>query len=437
MKPDLCNPPYGAAALPIAVKPPKLTFVTFLCTLNLALIAFGYAFASSLLQPLGYNIEQSQLISIPFRIFALAVSVICAAIALLRGTQRPKISAFLAIFFICISLGIFRILFDLLYDVSGYAQREFLRVCGFLATSFFAALSVFLTHKLIRYDVALVMMLLMGTFVIGLLPLGLVTPNIVWDQYDSMVRTSSSAALFSIAYGFVGTLTSLLALFVLSNKKYGILSKILSIVVILLGIEALFSSGSRSPLFALFVVLVVYAATLVRDYMLVILGIVFMGIIAYLLRMEITNIVSQFAPLLGSRLESMFLDYGFSGRDILAVEGMRAAIDNPILGVSTINTSLGLSPLIGYHSAIVDSFANYGFIAGSLFVALLIYLVYISISILIYRKRVPNYWVAMILLGYLALAIPASGLFVTNPSFAAFSVLGIIFYDEYVKPLKN
>lgn len=410
----------------------RMGFMPFLCTLNLALILVGYPLAASLLKPLGYTSEQSQIITVPYRGFALILSVLCFAYGLYRE-RTPQMSNALIVFFFCMGLGITRIFFDMFSDETGYASTESLRVWGFVVSTLFASLSVYTTYKLIRYDIGIVAVLLICIYVTILAPLGIgeTSEDLILDIAN--MRASGSSALYSIAYGFIGALGIILSVYVFFSDKYSIFFKLFTTIIIYLGAKALLASGSRSPLFDLFVVSSLYIITTFRQFAVVVILISCTTILAYFMRLQIVNIISEFSPVLGNRLTAMFLDGDYSGRDILVAEGIDKITQNPLLGVSTIDPKLGLNPLCGFHTSVIDSFAYFGLVGGTIFLLFLIYLCYISFVMMTRRRMVPNFWVVLVLLAYLTNAFFASGLFFVNPPFAAFSVLGILFYNDYIK----
>ena len=394
----------------------KMGMSEFIPTLNFACTIAGYPFAASLLVPLGYSAEYSQLVTVPYRAFALFLSLLCVLIGVFGARGYPKLTRIMYIFLFCFLLGILRVSVDL-FATPGYEETS--RVFGFLASSFFSAVSVFMSYRYIRFDASVAFILLMCAFVLSLRPLGVgfSTADLIIDIQG--LRAEGSAALYSIAYGFVGVVAAILVCYVVLSGSFSFVFKAFALVLIPLALHAIFSSGSRSPLFSLAIAFVVYFSTASRNYIVIFVISFSLMLLVYILRDSILSALSSVAPLLASRTEAMILDGFLSGRDLLAMDGLKEAISHPIFGSSTLNQKTGVTPIIGYHSAIIDALAYYGFFGGTLVIVFLAAVGYQAFVVLRNRIFFRNYYIAFLFCAYYVFALSSSGLFHVNPTLAS------------------
>ncbi|MBO6101757.1 MAG: hypothetical protein J6P03_00700 [Opitutales bacterium] len=395
----------------------------------------GYPFAASLLVPLGYSAFQSQTVTVPYRIIALAVAAACVLIGFHKKGAPPRKPKMVIFYFFCFAMCIMRVFLDFLTDQTGYAQIENIRVWGLIVSSLFSALSVYFTFKFINFRSALFISICMATFVMTVNKFGFnqTSADLLIDFTN--IRQTGSDALFSIAYSMVGVVSAIICLYVLFSKDYNIIYKAAAIPVLLVSLGVMASAGSRGPVLALALALVFWFASGIKNKA-VFFFFAFCGFISiYLLRYQIVDLLVEYVPLLGNRFDAMLYANFYSGRDILIYDGLQQCFYNPILGSSTINPETGVTTTIGYHTALVDALAYFGIIGGSLIIALIFYMLYIAVNMVSKKNIIPDFWIVMILLATLIFKIIASGLFHVDPAFSALIVLGICFYSEfYPKP---
>ena len=179
-------------------------------------------------------------------------------------------------------------------------------------------------------------------------------------------------------------------------------------------------------------VLVLYIASFFRFYILVFLVLGIGGVISYFIRFQIVGILKDIAPLLGSRLESMFLDKYISGRDVLVELGIDVANKSPIVGSTILQN--GRTLLCGYHSAFIDAIAYLGYIAGGMIILLYVCIGLKSFNLLLNRNCIYNkYWIILLFFVYYFYSVFAGTLYYCKESLAAIMVLAIVMSAEFSK----
>jgi len=412
-----------------------MRFHEWIATLNLVLILVGYPFAASLLTPLGYNAFQSQLITVPYRLFALFISLICVLVGMQKKAMPSPMPRMVYLFMGCFALCILRLFVDFSNDRTGFAAAEAFRTWGLVVSSFFAALSVLFSFKIIDFRKALFLILILSFWVMIVNKIfnSATTADLILDH--SMERQVGSAALFSIAYSNVGVNAAIICFYVFLSKYYNILYKSLVVPLCCLSFVVMLSTGSRSPVLAFSMTLIFWIASGMRVKFIFYSIAALFAVIFYMLRFTLVDMLVEYVPLLGQRFHAMLYNDFYSGRDLLVADGLQQCISSPILGSSTINVKTGVTSLIGYHTYIVDALAYFGVIGGGLFLFLLGYMFFISISMFSARRIIPNFWINVMLLNVLFFKTIGSGLFHIDQMFSTLIILGICFYSEYYKRL--
>lgn len=414
----------------------RLRLPEWISTINLVLILVGYPVAASFMAVFGLESYLSQSITVPYRAFALFVSGLAIVFGITSARGIPKFSNAMKLFTLCYVLFIIRIFCDLSSDATGYANAMSFRVWGLVASAIFAAYSVYFSYRLIRFDMACLLALFFSIFVLILRPLGISSSVEELFMDMSAQRISGSSALFSIAYSYVGVVAIILSLYVIFTKYYTIPTKIIAMFLILLGLNAMLVSASRSPIVVLGFTLVAYAVTRFRNYLSLIVLSAILMVPIYIFRLALISLLEPIAPLLYARMNAMVLDGFVSGRDELFRLGLESALSSPLLGSTTIKPDDGVDTLIGYHSSIVDAFAYLGFVGGTMVLSLFICCFIYCINILRFRKFIPNYWVALVSFVYLTYSSIAGRSFYAEPLLAAFIVLAIVLNEESLKKMK-
>lgn len=371
---------------------PKINFLSFLCSLNLVLIFAGYQASTVLLIPLGFG-ASSQLVTIPYRIFAFAVTSCVLLINLFSPKiKREDISIPIVLYFICASLFLIRAL--VLSQSAGFFQIEGdpRKTFYFLFYGFLAPLSVFFSFRRIniRFTLILAFFLIFFTSIFTVF-FGVSDVGIFTSATD--IRTGSTA-LFTIAVGYLGVSLYLLGLTISLEKSFNIVLRVIAAFGILFGIYTMLKSGSRSPLIAFVFVTFIFLFINRINLLLGMILLGFAGIFVYVFRFELTTLSGYISPAIEARMNAFLFDGDSSGRLELYAMAWKDFCEHPIFG--TMQYSLP-----GYHSAIMDHFASMGFLFGITMNVICIISLFCAIEIVKLRKQFPySYWLALLSIMY-------------------------------------
>ena len=371
---------------------PKINFSSFLCSLNLVLIFVGYQASTVLLIPLGFG-ANSQLVTIPYRIFAFGIASCVFLLNLFSPkTRREDLSIPLVLYFICAALFFIRALVvsqsPSFFQIEGDPRKTFY----FLCYGFLAPLSVFISFRRINLRLTLIL-----TFFFILITSVL---TVFFGINDIGVFTSAtdiradSTALFTIAVGYLGVSLYLLGLTISLEKNFNIVLRVIAVFGILFGMYTMLKSGSRSPLIAFAFVTFIFLFINRINLLLGIIMLGFAGLLVYIFRFELTTLTGYISPAIEARMNAFLFDGESSGRLELYAMAWKDFCEHPIFG--TMQYSLP-----GYHSAIMDHFASMGFLFGIIMNVICIISLFCAIEIVKLRKQFPySYWLALLSIMY-------------------------------------
>lgn len=410
----------------------KWTWASFFATLNIVLIVVGYPSIASLFTPL--HLDFSQTLSIPYRIFALSVSLISIILGGVGKGKLPKISFGLCLFYVIYALLIVKIIHSQLTFL-GITKENPIRVFGLVSYCFFASLSVIFSYRFIKFEYVSFFILLFSFYILSLIPLGFLELSEELFLDKSNIRMGNSEMLNSISLAYVGCIAIVISIYNILNYRYHIIYKLFSVSLIPIALYTLLKTGSRSPVLVCGLVVFLYISSYVKNYIFTLISSVIMFVLCFFARFSIVNILKKIFPFTAERFEQMFLEKQYSGRDELVNIGLQEAKDNPLLGGS-VEAPLS-SPLNGYHSAVVDALAYLGYIGGTITILFYLYMVFISFRLLINKKSNVFSWVPLVALIYLFYGMLAGRLFCTVEITASFIVLVLIMDNELKKHRYN
>lgn len=375
----------------------KSLFLNYAAITVLVLTLVGYP----LIAPISQVLEiQNQLISIPFRVLVLFLSLFVITKGILLRGRFPS-GPFWMVWWIFWGLYISRIVID------GFLNPEALRLS--LSEYILYAIGMSLLPALalsIKLDDSILKRALIGIIVLGALGAVLNIWLIASQRELSTVSDLTAGRLDSdtlnpISLAHLGVTVLILSAWMLVRMETrGLMKHTLLIICLLIGLVAALAGASRGPLLVLVLVLpmIMYMAfinlhnrNLLR--LSVIIIVCFSGL-AWLL-MNTETIVA-----LGRMQESLFTD---DARMDLYAAGWKLFLNNPILGAGT--EPLGFYP----HNVILESFMLFGVFSGFLFLAIV--LISLVAAVKIFFRHPRNSWISLLYIQYLVGAMLSGALY--------------------------
>ena len=379
----------------------------FFTNLNLIIILVGYPLFTSIFIPLIGNVEgSSQIVTIPFRIFSLGITLIVLALNIKSSIKFP-IALKLFIFFWFLLL--IRMFYDLevrtdyfIFDAD--KQRVWLIaifVCFIPMISLIKSFKSIDFNFCLKYVYASVIIILLISFFYSLK---------VTELDD---RASGNIAFDTISFGQFAVLAVIISIYkFLTDKVSNHLIKIGYLLTAILGIFIALKSGSRGPLVALFGVLIFWYSFKFKNNLKVYLFFGVSILITILSFSLILYIIGLISPLTAFRIKE-----GLSGDDMSVMARQESyawfvnkILESPIVGSQFARFGNGEYP--GYaHNILLDILLGFGILGLLLFLYIIIKALK-NIRVNLINNQ--HYWIGLILLQSFILSL-TSGAYYSNP----------------------
>jgi O-antigen ligase len=351
----------------------------------------GYPFITTLLLPAISDIEGiSQTVTIPYRAFALFVSILVIIYNYKSSIATLPIALKALLFFW--GILIIRLFYDINIRVDvqlSHASTLWISVFGICMP---AIISIIKSYRYINLDKAFkwILILLVIALVISLFSNQAMLMSS--DKID--VRQNANIALNSISYGQLSTSIILLAFYGLSKKRQNLFVKVLLIFIILLSFLSLLRAGSRGPLLALVVTIYFFLFARAKN---IVWGLTIMTILIALTVVfaePILNFMGSYSPVMEGRLKHTIYEGDYSGRDPLFKQAITAFLDSPIWGKQfALFRSNGR--FIYSHNIILDAFMGLGILGGGTMIYFLSVALKKSYNMI--RINDAHFWLGLIL----------------------------------------
>ena len=381
------------------------TLNTFLSTLNFVLMFIGYQLATSLFLPVTSNIEGiSRTVTLPYRAFALLIGL--WVIFLNFKVSVGKVHIALKLFWIYWIALIIRIFYDTELRIDVHVNdttQLWLLIFGMCIIPMYSLMK---THKYINYHKAFIW-IYVGSFITLVLSL-FNNPTLLSSAEEITQRAGGNLAFNSIAFGHLGTTGVIMSLFILSKyEKMSIVTKVLVIGIMLLSFFVMLRAGGRSPIVALFVVLIFWLFARGKN---IVLGTTVSLIALFLIVIfmdQILGLIGYISPVMEFRLRASIYEGDSSGRDPIFETAFQAFLDKPILGKQFAmfdNGDFGYS-----HNLILDSLMGLGIFGG----LAIVYILWIAIKKSYYfvKNKDSNYWISLILIQQIVLSMLSGAIY--------------------------
>ncbi len=413
-----------------STKRKRITFTSFICTLNFVFTILGYPIIVGLMSmfiSISFEAENSRLITIPIRIIFLCFTILAF---FLGKTRNGKLDLPFILFIIFTFLYLIRAFSDLCFFKPSeftYKIDLFQNWMYIVPITLFPLISIYKSWEEIDYTRALDIILIFGTLACISSLINVSSSGQALYGSDAVNRIASSQILNTILLGHIGTSLALCAMFRFINSSKFSIWKILCTLFFFIGIFVMIRSGSRGPLVAFMLIFTIYLSILSRNFMLIIGSLVITNTLVFLLREQIINIIEKISPVLAIRFRNT-IEYGEgSGREYMFVDYFKESLEHPIFGFQL--------DLLGYsHNVFIDAFMMFGFIAGWIVPIILFIGVFRAIYLLI--KKIPVAWIAILYLQFF-IAANLSGCLGGNSGLQACLVLIFLIFAKYnIKKVK-
>ena len=247
-------------------------------------------------------------------------------------------------------------------------------------------------------------------------------------QFDvSNVRYDANSTINTIMYGQTGCALALVSLFGFIHYKKGLV-KILFALTFVVGLLSIAKAGSRSPVVVLALVSIFYMiARLGKVKGLLILSTV-VGLILINIK-AIIGLLSSLGSSLAIRLTSMIQEGETSGRDVIYSNTLSIIQESPIFGsYYLIPKGIGAG---GYpHNYFLEVFMATGIVGGSIFLALVLYSVYQSYSLI--KSRHFSSWIVVLYLQILVYGMFSTGLYTSQDFWILLFYIGSLKTSSFI-----
>lgn len=369
-----------------------------LAFINLFLGILGYPLV--VLIGTSFGIEESQVVTIPFRYTYLFFSLLYIAFNLFYFNNKKYNINFL-LFNIFWALYIIRLIYDVYFrDIEANQFSNSNMVLGFaMGVSFLPALnSQYISLKAIERFYKI----LFPT----LLVISILSIPFAFKSLQENFRAIGGVGLGTISYGHYGASLVIISLFrILKHKIYG---KVLSIAGVIVGFVIMGISASKSPFASLAVVLFFYLLSRLSIKRFITIGIL---LTALLLSFQyyLAFLVEK-----GSGFILRFQRFFESGDELrfqLIKEAMHEFIENPFFGNQFV-LEKGVGAGIYPHNLILESFLALGVLGGILL------LVIIGKALVISYENINKInslsWIVFLFIQYLVFGMMSGGIYNSN-----------------------
>jgi O-antigen ligase len=394
----------------------KDNIINKLSTFYFILFFVGFDFVSSISSIFIPNIaEVSQSVTIPYHAFSLSV-----ALFVLLFNYRNKIEYNLGVLLLFIYLALFTIRFfydfEIRTDVFVESERKMqlrmlyaqLLISTLAISKSYRNIDLYKSFKWIYFCYSII--ILINYFTV---PEFSPYSNDVEYQVSSGVRNT-------IGTGYLAAFYLLLSIFFLKSVDFHKIYKILSLPIMVCAIIILLRAGSRGPLLAVLVGLILLIALQKKNYIIT-LFIGAMLILGFLIfYSEVLDLISKISPIMTNRIQGT-LEGGDTTRIGFFVEGIKGFLDQPFLGNQAMLYRQDGDPTVP-HQVIIEAFMSTGIVGG----VCIIVVIYLVIKNVISNLHiiVTNYWIELILLAYLTRALTAGSILVSDyPIYFAYFLL--------------
>lgn len=401
---------------------------SIISTLNVFLIIAGFQFFTTLLSlflPVGVE-NVSQIVTIPYRAFALGVCILTIALNLKTISHSPVVIKVLFVYWVLI---IFRFLYDMFLRTDLNVQSGLFgnQLIFLILVGFLPVVSVLLSYRSINLSY-LKSWILWG---LGFAAIILFIANPVYQEASE--ERVGFITMKSIGIGHLGLSSLIMCLFVLFRDKHNLLFKILLGAVSLISFLVFLRAGSRGPVLSAIIISLIAVYSLKKHKAISFALVVFLSLIVFLYLDQILDLLGSISPILENRFVNKGVEQ-FAERNYFYDFAINSFLKNPLLGHDFAVYHVDGTFLYA-HNAFLDSLMQLGIIGGILF----LYMVFVSMGRILKTSKTPFFWIGL-LLAQLFAKIMVSSSFYDEPSISVLMILLFLtvpFFERKNEIMKN
>jgi len=364
----------------------------FLSTLNFIFFFIGFQLVTNIFLPSYSDIEGvSRSVSIPYRAFALGLSLLVIVINIHRIPRLWPLSLKVFLFFWVIL--ILRLCYDdfIRTDISlGDTSLIWLYILGICVPAF---LSILVSYNYVDLEKSF-LFIIIASGISLLIPI-FSNQALYFGAVDLRGRQGGSLATSTIAFGHFGATAVILGIYALLYRKINFIYKFSIMLLILLGFFVILVSGSRGPILALVVVFTFWIFAYIRRPSDAVLSVIFLLISTLIFMDYLLNIMGNISPIMESRLRASIYDGDTSNRSTIYGQAMDIFFNNPILGNQLL--IVYSDGRVEYaHNMLVDALMGLGIVGGISMTYFLIQVLKQSYRLI--HQRDSHFWLVLLLI---------------------------------------
>jgi len=401
----------------------------FFSNLNVIVILIGYPLITSIFIPLLGNQDiATRTVTIPFRIFALGITLITLFLNFKSKTRLPLP---LKIFFLFWILFLLRMLYDLEISTEYFIPPQFKQQVWLVAIAICFIPMFSLAKSISKIDFNLVLKYIFVACNIILI-ISLFTAIRDTSEY---VRVEANPALNSIELGQFAITATIISLYrFITGENNSLKNRVIYIIIALLGVYVALRTGSRGPIVGLILVLSFWYSLKEKKISKSFFKFSSLVLIILVFKNYILQLFGSISPIIALRIFA-----AIKGKDnsVLYREEsynwfFNRFLEHPLYGSHFARLQNGFYP--GYaHNIFLDIMLGLGVLGLGLFLYVLIK-AFINVRKHIISKN--NYWVGLIMMQVFFLSL-SSGAFYANPVLNCMFVLTLMLPQKRELKMSN
>jgi O-antigen ligase len=382
------------------------------------MIIIGYTLFTTLFLPVTSDIETPQSITIPFRLLSLFVSILTIW---LNFNKKSKINIFIRIlllFWFMYITKLFTVISLTETTAASFLSNKYQYYMYAIGTVFIPLISIIYSYQNINIKKLFWSIFFSGLIILTLSLVSNIMRGKMINTDISTIRQSGNLALGTISYGHIAITIALLSIYVILFININLYIKILCVPVLCVSLYISFLAGSRSPIVAFIFTLIILLFSRQRNFYKGTLSVIILVLFLVVFENIIYETIEELSPIMYVRLEAA-LAGDSSARNLLYTNAWNQFLDSPFGNdfVLVSGYGKGMYP----HNLILESLISLGIMGGVIIIILLVKS--ISKSIILFKKKKAESFLAVIFLQYVILYMFSYSLYSANILFCLMSYI--------------
>lgn len=361
----------------------------FFSTLNLLLCVAGYQFVTSIFSFVIPDPESSQILTIPYHGFQLAICLITIFINRKNSYNLHNVSKWLFVFW---GFLLLRFFYDMYIrsDIFIDSGTKVMHLMYMIPKTLFEMYAVMKSYKYIDFKKLL-------TFTYLFFIVACICTFFSNEVFQSVTneRASANSALNTIDSGHMGLTTLILSIYLLFYKNTKLWIRICIIVMAFFAIIVFLRSGSRGPIFAFIGCVTIWLLSSSKNQKKSFFVFFVVLIIGYSLFDSLYSMLENIAPNLFNRFEAYSSVGQIDTRIVNYNYAIQTFLDNPVFG-KDFAEYFTPTTMIYSHNMVLDAFMQLGLMGGLVFIYILIKTVLRIMEII--KLKLHYSWLGLILI---------------------------------------